>query len=506
MQLKSTRRPYRRRSQRRTSWARVFIYLILIGAGVLLLYRLQETPGVMQVSSTATPLPTPTRSISSYTAEAVDFYIEGKFSQAIAAYRLALEADPTRSDLYFDLARLLVFHGRPERALQMAREGLRLDPENAFGWAVMGLAYDWLGVPEEAVEVCSKAVALDPTLPEAYAYLAEAYIDAGGWFAANDAIATALQLDDTNVDVRRNYGYVLEMQGNYSAAIAAYRDLLADYPNLPHVYTALGRNQQVLQYFQQAQSSFAAAAEIDDGSANALDMLGWGYLLQGEYDRAQPVLEQALAIEPTHARAAGHLGTLFFQRRNYEDAIPQLENAVRYGEFEARRQVVFFRVTEEPAAQLNAGPAGREVLRGEFVFPEDVLLPIRATLNGEEPFADVAGYVRLNPLDGRYAVRLAGLPPLPEGQVYVGWFEPLLTPERLPIRTVALTPNAQGVIEATGGTGSVKGPPIETYYTLSLCYYYLDQCADAQPYIDVALRIDPEDANALQTQRLCAGP
>jgi hypothetical protein len=49
----------------------------------------------------------------------------------------------------------------------------------------------------------------------------------------------------------------------------------------------------------------------------------------------------------------------------------------------------------------------------------------------------------------------------------------------------------------------VKGPPIETYYTLALCYYFLDECNNAQPYIQTALRLDPEDANARQTLSLC---
>jgi tetratricopeptide (TPR) repeat protein len=168
----------------------------------------------------------------------------------------------------------------------MAREALRLEPENARAWAITGLAYDWLGLPDEAVEACDKAIELDPTLPEAYAYLAEAYIDLGNWAAANNTIDTALQLDENNADVQRNYGYILEVQGNYTSAIAAYRKALELQPGMPYLYLAIGRNQQALADIAGARESYEAAAENDPKSAAALDMLGWTYLLEGDYDSA----------------------------------------------------------------------------------------------------------------------------------------------------------------------------------------------------------------------------
>ena len=69
---------------------------------------------------------------------------------------------------------------------------------------------------------------------------------------------------------------------------------------------------------------------------------------------------------------------------------------------------------------------------------------------------------------------------------------------------VELSPDAAGEVSIKGGTGPVEGPPIEHYYILALCHYFLDQCDQALPYVRVALRIDPNDANALETLRLCS--
>lgn len=484
----------------------LFLLLSIAGAVYLGAYFWERSPEDLPIMGNPQPLPTPTRSAVSYAAEATDLYWQGQLTEAIAAYQQALNLEPDQPDLYVELARLLIFRGRPERGVEMAEEALRLDPENARAWAVLCLAYDWMGLPDEALSVCQEAISLDPTLADAYAYRAEAYIDLGNWFSANDDIDKALRLDENSVDVQRTYGYVMEVQGNYTAAIAAYRRALEQHDALVHLYLSIGRNQQVLGRPDRAQDAYVEAVEKDPGSVAARDMLAWSYLLQGNYDEAQVHLDQALELDPTYSRALGRLGTVYFQRRNYEDAIPTFERAIRYGEAESRRGVAFFRLTLEERGEIGGAPAGREVAVGTFSHPRDPLLPLRATVKGGEGFESVKGYVRLEVMDGRYVVRLEGLPETPLGQAYVGWFEPLTAVEGGGLHTGALVRDGEGQVNLRDTTGPVDGPPIEYYYTISLSYYFLDRCPEARPYIQAALSIDPQDANALETQRLCGGP
>jgi tetratricopeptide (TPR) repeat protein len=502
-------RPRRRRypsfrERRRAPFWRLFLWFVLIAVGLLVLYYLYfgtESSGPLTAEGTLTPFPTPTPSSVALAAEADDAYWQGRLEEAVAGYEAALDLEPEQADLYVKAARLAVFAGRPQRGLQLAREATALAPDNAFAWAVMGMAYDWLGMQEEAIRFCQKAVDLDPTLAEAHAYLAEAYVDAGNWIAANDEIETALELDATNVDVLRNHGYVLEVQGNYSGAIEAYREALAQRLPLPHIYLAMARNQEALGLYTQALESYEEALKHLPDDPAVLDALGWAYLLQGEYGQAEKMLLHALEVAPDNWKASGHLGTLYFQRRNYEDAIPAFQQAIRLGEAAQRQRVVSLRLTRE-ALPVGEEPTGETVAEGEFVFPRDGRSPLRAVLRGE----GVEGVARLDPLDGHYALSLRGLETLPPQSAYVLWFEGLLAPERTPVHSEPLTPQADGRLDYSGITGPVKGPPIEFYYTEALCYYFLDQCDKAEPYIQVALRIDPEDANALETYRLCHAP
>ena len=510
MSLNLDRYSYKpRRRRRRSPLWRVLLLLVLDVIGVYFVYTQWVDPSAnstLPTSTTATPMPTPTRSAVSWSADAVDAYWEGHLDEAIAAYRQALNLEPDQPELYVDLARLLIFRGRPEQALDLTAEALRREPEDARTLAVRGLAYDWLGLPEETLALCTQALALDPALPEAYAYRAEAYVDLGNWFQANNDVDKALELADNNADVFRTQGYVLEVQGNYSAAIQAYREALETHAGLGYIYRALGRNYEALGNYTRAEEVYQAAITADPTDVASLDQLAWSYLLRGNYEEVEEYLDRALEIDPTYWPALGHMGTYQFQRRNYEGAIPRYEAALRYGEAASRRRAVSFQITLEPAGQIGAAPTGEQVAQGMFLHPPDLTYPMRAMIAGEETYADVEGYVRFTPLDGRYMLELEGVPPPPAGQSYVGWFDALLTPEETEVHTEALRPDAEGRVEVNGLTGPVKGPPIEHYYTLALCHYFLDQCGEARPYINVALRIDPEDANALETQRLCSGP
>ncbi|MBN1876247.1 MAG: tetratricopeptide repeat protein [Anaerolineae bacterium] len=502
MYLKSDKELYSRR--RRAPFWRILLPVLLFTVGGYIVYNfLIATRNPMVTMSTPTPLPTPTRAALSYVAEAEDAYWAGDMGGAIVAYKHALDLEPNQAELYLDLARLLIFQGYPERGLEMVREALRRQPENARAWALLGMAYDWLGLSSEAIEALEKAVTLDPTLPETYAYLAEAYIDAGDWFNANNIIATALELDATNVDVLRNRAYVLENQGNYTGAIAAYREALDVNDRLVHLYLSIGRNASALNNLGLAQEIYEDAVAIEPDNAAALDRLGWIYILLGEYDKAQVVLEKAIESEPTLPEALGHLATLYFQNHNYEDAIEMFKPALRYGEARSRRLTVFFVLTEETSSEIGNTPGGREVARAAFIHPDQFDLPLRGIVQGQGEAATIQGYVRLDVMSGRYAISLTNLPPASPGKVYVGWFFRLLSPERTLVHTSHILPLPDGSVDVLGDTGSVKGLPIENYYSLALCYYLLDECTQAQPYIEIALRIDPNDANALQTQRLC---
>jgi len=492
----------RPRKRRRSNPWRVLFLLILI-AGALYAYTLIQR---RQIENPFTPTATPTRSAYSYRDEAEAQYIQGNLDGAIQAYEQAIRLAPDDVNLYVPLTRLLVLKGRPEEAVDWGEKGVDVAPESAPAWAVLGLAYDWAGRVPEAIEACLRAVELDPAYAEAYAYLAEAYTDDGRVEKGLEAAQKALELAPRNVDAHRAYGYVLEHLGNWSGAIEAYQKALEVHPYLAHLYLDIGRNYLALADTASALQAFQQAVELDPKRPDALDQLGWTYFAIEDYELAQSYLEQAIEADPNYAPAYGHLATTYWVRRNYESAIPNFEKAIDLAYQAARRKAYGFSITVESAQEPLPYPSPDVALEGELVWGNEQRTRLAATLEPSiylEGKEGAGGRLSLDVISGRYILSAHGLPALPADQVYVGWFHGLERLDGTPFSTGPLPLAADGSVEFEGTAEPVRGPRIEHFYTLGLCYFYMAQCERAYPLFDAALQIDPEEPNALEGIRLC---
>lgn len=490
-----------KRKKRRSSPVRVAILIILIGFGLYLyaLIRREEIEGPF------VPEPTPTRSALSYAGEAAEQYLQGDLETATATYEQAVSLDPDDAQFHIALARLLTLQGRNREALESGRRATELAPDSARAWAVLCMAYDWDGQVDNAIVACKRAIEMDPALAIGYAYLAEAYADALRWGEATDAAETALMLDDRDVDVVRNYGYVQEVRGDWTGAIETYRQAVEIHPNLAHIHVAIGRNLLVQGDLDGALLSFRRAVEIDPEDAVANDLLGWTYYGQGDHELAENYLTRSTEADPNRGRTFGHLAINYWARRHYEAAIPNFERAIKLTLASERQQVRAFFVTVEAGGAEYA--SANVMLRGEFLptseFNRNTLEAKLEPAEQGGPWADAGGTVTLDTQTGEYTVELEGVPWPGGNQVYIGWFDELKTLAGNPLNTGALSLGAGGRVQAQLDTGLVQGCPLEYFYTLGLAYFYVDECEKAYPLFNAALQINPEEPNAIEGIRLC---
>ncbi|WP_372764274.1 tetratricopeptide repeat protein, partial [Litorivivens sp.] len=108
--------------------------------------------------------------------------------------------------------------------------------------------------------------------------------------ALSQAIETSLQFRSENPELRFWHAQLAIEQGNYSAAVASYRELLAGEP----------RNAMLMA--QLAQALFLRDGRKLDGEARAL-------------------MEQAIALDPAQTTALGMLGMDAFERGDYAQAV-----------------------------------------------------------------------------------------------------------------------------------------------------------------------------------------
>jgi tetratricopeptide repeat protein len=109
----------------------------------------------------------------------------GEWEQSIAAFRRALQLQPSVAELHFNLAGALQLSGRRDEAIGSYQNALSLRPDHADGWANLGNLYAELNRPTDAIAAFERAIALRPDFAMAHLNLGVAHLQIGnferGW-------------------------------------------------------------------------------------------------------------------------------------------------------------------------------------------------------------------------------------------------------------------------------------------------------------------------------------
>src|SRR5512139_1228012 len=132
MYLRGNKWNMTRRTRRIPIW-RLLLLAALIG---VMLYINQVV--VPATPPLFVPTPTQTRSPESFISQAQEAFNSGKITQAIQAYKNAINADPTNPSNFVSLARLQVYAGEYDEAIENAQNALLKNPNNPTAHAVLG--------------------------------------------------------------------------------------------------------------------------------------------------------------------------------------------------------------------------------------------------------------------------------------------------------------------------------------------------------------------------------
>jgi tetratricopeptide (TPR) repeat protein len=116
--------------------------------------------------------------------------------KAMAHYLLTRKLNPNDAEVLAEMGNLLIYIGQPKRALEQAKEAIRLNPfhENWYVYYV-GWASEEAGMPEEAIKVFEQAIDLQNPDEEQLWYLptlAAAYAEVGRMDDAHNVVKTIL--------------------------------------------------------------------------------------------------------------------------------------------------------------------------------------------------------------------------------------------------------------------------------------------------------------------------
>ena len=165
-----------------------------------------------------------------------------QYDQAIAEGERAIALDPNNADSYAWQADVLNFAGRPEEALRMVEQAMRLNPRYPpFYLFQLGLAYRLTGRYAEAVATLKEAISRSPNHSGAHFFLAHSYV--AQWASQQSADAQTLEqalaaaqrviaLNDSSPWGHVVLGYVYLWQKQYEQALAEMERAVALDPNV----------------------------------------------------------------------------------------------------------------------------------------------------------------------------------------------------------------------------------------------------------------------------------
>jgi tetratricopeptide (TPR) repeat protein len=272
-------------------------------------------------------------------AQAEQAYQQGQLSDAIEYYREATELAPDDASNYVQIARLLVYQSAItpgarstellQEAMEAADNAILVDPFDPAGFAIKGKVYDWQGRPDQASSTILQAIDIDKEYGLAHAYLAEAYVDLTRWDQAEQAIEQALALEPEHVDVRREYGYMFEMFGDYAAAATQYEAAARLHPRLVPIRIALARVYRELGKTDEALDQLFEAQTVNSSSPLVAYEIGRTYeVYLGNTESALEYYTRAANLDDTYGSPWVRMASLRYFAGRYADAIVAFERAI----------------------------------------------------------------------------------------------------------------------------------------------------------------------------------
>jgi len=182
----------------------------------------------------------------------------------------------------------------------------------------------------ESLDKCKNTVTnTDASETEAILHQALACLHKDSLSRTQELCQQVLAAEPGNPAAYNILGMSAHASGDYSQAIAYYRQAINRNKNFPEYYFHLGLSLFAGHHFQEAISSFQKAIQLKPDFTDVYNDLGLALEKTGETAGAIDSYQQAIRLNPEHANAHLNLGELFRKLRDYTKAETHLREALR---------------------------------------------------------------------------------------------------------------------------------------------------------------------------------
>jgi Tfp pilus assembly protein PilF len=244
-----------------------------------------------------------------------------KDEAAIAEYKRALELQPGLYEAELNEGILLIRGKRPDEAVALLEHAVEQRPREFRPRFFLAQAYLETGDPGKAAEHFQVAVDLDPKAAEAHLGLARALSRDERLPEAESEYRRAGELDPQFRESLLELGAQYDKRNRVSEAIAIYKQFPQNAPAQRRLGELLLDSKQYADAVARLEQAYAR-----DSASNRIP-LAEAYLLNGQPDKASPLLQQALALDPKNLNLRMQYAHALRDLRQLPAAAAQLREA-----------------------------------------------------------------------------------------------------------------------------------------------------------------------------------
>ena len=207
----------------------------------------------------------------------------------------------------------------------------KIAPANTIAYEAQIDPLLFMGEKDKAIDMCKKIIELEPELTDSYNKLAGIYYRNGALDEALSQYRKIISIDQNNVAAFLNMGVLLESKGMLEESINAYRKVIELSPASPVAYNNLAWlfASKMQDKMDEALKLAEKANELAPNSPAIVDTLGWIYYMGGMYDKAVSALRAAVRNATWNPTIRYHLGMAYYKKGLEREAITEMERALK---------------------------------------------------------------------------------------------------------------------------------------------------------------------------------
>jgi tetratricopeptide (TPR) repeat protein len=239
---------------------------------------------------------------------------KGAYADAVLQYQDAIQAEPNAA-LFYAISRDYALLGKHARAIETAREAVRLEPNNISFHESLAAIYVNAMQPALAIHEYEAILNIDSTQANSWLALAHLY-QATSPQKSIEIYERLLNQDDSNLDNLFQCANIYGSLGEYDKAITKYKRML----------------------------------ELDPSNRPLQKQLAEIEIKAGHLEDAKAVLETMMILDPSDPEVAASLADVYLSKKEYQQATKLYERLLNQGivnpEIKLRIGIGFFGQTE----------------------------------------------------------------------------------------------------------------------------------------------------------------